>query len=67
MIGKLICIADTRDDCISRMSRALDELIIEGITTNIDFQRELINSSEFIDNTHNTKFIETNFIKGLNA
>ena len=32
-----ICIADTRDDCISRMSRALDELIIEGITTNIDF------------------------------
>ncbi|SCI80631.1 Biotin carboxylase [uncultured Clostridium sp.] len=67
MLGKLICIADTRDDCISRMSRALDELIIEGITTNIDFQRDLINSSEFIDNTHHTKFIETNFIKSLNA
>ena len=67
MLGKLICIADTRDDCISRMSRALDELIIEGITTNIDFQRDLINSSEFIDNTHHTKFIETSFIKSLNA
>ena len=67
MLGKLICIADTRDDCISRMSRALDELIIEGITTNIDFQRDLINSSEFIDNSHHTKFIETNFIKSLNA
>ena len=67
MLGKLICIADTRDDCISRMSRALDELIIAGITTNIDFQRDLINSSEFIDNSHHTKFIETNFNKSLNA
>lgn len=65
MLGKLICIADTRNDCINRMSRALDELIIEGVTTNIDFQRELINSSEFIENTHHTKFIETSFIKSL--
>ena len=48
------------------MSRALDELIIEGINTNIDFQRDLINSSEFIDNSHHAKFIGTNFIKSLN-
>ena len=41
MLGKLICIADTRDECINRMSRALDEIIIEGITTNIDFQKNL--------------------------
>lgn len=67
MLGKLICIADTRDECINRMNRALDEIIIEGVTTNIDFQRELINSSEFINNTHHTKFIETGFKRSLNA
>ncbi|CEK33762.1 acetyl-CoA carboxylase subunit,Biotin carboxylase,acetyl-CoA carboxylase biotin carboxylase subunit,Acetyl/propionyl-CoA carboxylase, alpha subunit,acetyl-CoA carboxylase, biotin carboxylase subunit,Carbamoyl-phosphate synthase L chain, ATP binding domain [[Clostridium] sordellii] len=67
MLGKLICIADTRDECISRMDRALDEIIIEGITSNIEFQRLLINSDEFKNNTHHTKFIETSFIKSLNA
>ncbi|MDU6113540.1 MAG: acetyl-CoA carboxylase biotin carboxylase subunit [Paeniclostridium sordellii] len=67
MVGKLICIADTRDECISRMDRALDEIIIEGITSNIEFQRSLINSDEFKNNTHHTKFIETSFIKSLNA
>ncbi|CEN24981.1 acetyl-CoA carboxylase biotin carboxylase subunit [Paraclostridium sordellii] len=67
MLGKLICIADTRDECISRMDRALDEIIIEGVTSNIEFQRSLINSDEFKNNTHHTKFIETSFIKSLNA
>lgn len=67
MLGKLICIADSREECIRRMNRALDEIIIEGVTTNIDFQKQLINSNEFIDNTHHTKFIETSFIKSLNA
>lgn len=67
MLGKLICIADTRDECISRMDRALDEIIIEGITSNIEFQRALINSDEFKNNTHHTKFIETSFIKSLKA
>jgi acetyl-CoA carboxylase, biotin carboxylase subunit len=67
MLGKLICIADTREECINRMNRALDEIIIEGVTTNIDFQKELMSSSEFIENTHHTKFIETGFIKSLNA
>ncbi|GKZ04850.1 hypothetical protein ANS014_32840 [Paraclostridium bifermentans] len=67
MLGKLICIADSREECIRRMNRALDEIIIEGVTTNIDFQKQLINSNEFMDNTHHTKFIETSFIKSLNA
>lgn len=67
MLGKLICIADTREECINRMNRSLDEIIIEGVTTNINFQKHLINSSEFINNTHHTKFIETSFIKSLKA
>lgn len=67
MLGKLICFADTREACINRMNRALDEIIIEGVTTNIDFQKELINSDEFKNNTHHTKFIENNFLCSFNA
>lgn len=63
MIGKLICWAETREECIKKMYRALDEIIIEGVFTNIDFQKSLIDSDAFIDNTHHTKFIENEFIK----
>ncbi|MGL5311660.1 MAG: acetyl-CoA carboxylase biotin carboxylase subunit [Peptostreptococcaceae bacterium] len=62
MIGKLICWADTREDCIKRMDRALDEIIIEGIDTNVEFQKTLINSDSFKNNTHHTKFIENEFV-----
>lgn len=66
MIGKLICWGKDRNECISRMNRALDELIIEGVVTNIEFQKELINSEEFNNNTHHTKFIETIFLDRVN-
>lgn len=62
MIGKLVCWAETREECISRMNRALDEFIVEGIKTNVDFQRELVTSEAFKNNTHHTKFIENVFI-----
>ncbi|WP_300278439.1 acetyl-CoA carboxylase biotin carboxylase subunit [Peptacetobacter sp.] len=59
MIGKLICKADTKEECIAKMNVALDELVIEGVETNIDFQKELINSNEFLKEEHNTGFIES--------
>lgn len=62
MIGKLICWAETREECIKRMDRALDEIIIEGIDTNVEFQKTLINSESFKNNTHHTKFIENEFV-----
>lgn len=62
MIGKLICWAEDREQCIKKMNRALDEIIIEGIDTNIEFQKMLINCSEFRADTHHTKFIENDFI-----
>ncbi|MDR0879697.1 MAG: acetyl-CoA carboxylase biotin carboxylase subunit [Clostridioides sp.] len=61
MIGKLICWADTREECINRMYRALDEMILEGIYTNIEFHKALISSDAFINDTHHTKFIENEF------
>lgn len=62
MIGKLICWGETREQCIKRMDRALDEIIIEGINTNVEFQKTLINSDSFKNNTHHTKFIENEFL-----
>ena len=61
MIGKLICWAETREECISRIYRALDEIIVEGINTNVEFQKALVTSEEFREDTHHTKFIEDVF------
>ncbi|CEH34239.1 acetyl-CoA carboxylase biotin carboxylase subunit [Romboutsia lituseburensis] len=62
MIGKLICWAEDRQQCINKMNRALEEIIIEGIDTNIEFQKMLINSEVFMKDCHYTKFIENDFI-----
>lgn len=61
MIAKLIVYGKNRNEAICTMRRALGEFIIEGVSTNIDFQFELINSEEFIKGTYDTKFIENNF------
>ena len=63
MIGKLICWAETREESISRIYRALDEIIVEGINTNVEFQKALVTSEEFREDTHHTKFIEDVFMK----
>ncbi|MGD9888842.1 MAG: acetyl-CoA carboxylase biotin carboxylase subunit [Halothiobacillaceae bacterium] len=47
MIGKLICHADTRETAIARMNGALSELIVEGIKTNTDLHRALMNDAAF--------------------
>ena len=62
MIGKLICWSESREQCIKKINRALDEIIVEGIDTNIEFQKSLINSDSFINDNHYTKFIENEFI-----
>lgn len=62
MIGKLICWSESREECIKKINRALDEIIIEGVRTNIDFQKSLINSEAFLEDRHYTKFIENEFL-----
>ncbi|KXZ39872.1 acetyl-CoA carboxylase, biotin carboxylase subunit [Alkalithermobacter thermoalcaliphilus JW-YL-7 = DSM 7308] len=61
MIGKLIIWGKNRVEAINRMKRALDELTIEGIITNKDFQKKLISCAEFNNDTHYTKFIENKY------
>ncbi len=58
MIGKLIVHADTREDAIKRMARALDEYIIEGIKTTIFFHKRIMAHKDFIDGNVDTSFLE---------
>lgn len=58
LIGKLIVHADTRDEAIKRMARALDEFRIEGIKTTIFFHKRIMAHKDFIDGDIDTSFLE---------
>ncbi len=58
MIGKLIVHAETREEAIRRMARALDEYIIEGIKTTIFFHKRIMTNKDFIDGNVDTSFLE---------
>ncbi|MEA5113502.1 MAG: acetyl-CoA carboxylase biotin carboxylase subunit [Geobacteraceae bacterium] len=58
LIAKLIVHAETREDAIRRMSRALDEYIIEGIKTTIPFHKRIMANKEFIEGNFDTGFLE---------
>ncbi len=47
MIGKLICYGENRDIAIARMRHALDELVVEGIKTNVPLQKEIMKDENF--------------------
>ncbi|MGB0861385.1 MAG: acetyl-CoA carboxylase biotin carboxylase subunit [Saprospiraceae bacterium] len=59
MIAKLICKAQTRDECIAKMKRALGEFITEGIDTTVPFHLKLMDNEKFIEGDFNTGFINT--------
>ncbi|MHB8843464.1 MAG: acetyl-CoA carboxylase biotin carboxylase subunit [Nitrospirota bacterium] len=58
MIAKLIVYADTRDDAIMRMKRALDEFIIEGVKTTIPMHKKILAEHDFQSGDISTKFME---------
>nr|WP_291315636.1 hypothetical protein [Desulfuromonas sp.] len=58
MIAKLIVHAETREEAIKRMARALDEYIIEGIKTTIPFHQRVMSNKEFMEGAVDTGFIE---------
>ncbi len=58
MIAKIIAYGANRNEAISKMKRALEETVIEGIDTNIDFLFEIIKSNEFIRGDYDTSFVE---------
>lgn len=58
MIAKLITTAQTREGAISKMKRALEEFIIEGVKTTIPFHLKLMSHPEYIKGNYTTKFME---------
>ena len=58
MIGKLIAHGDDRKSAIARMNTALNELIIDGIKTNIPLQLEIMNDSGFAAGCQNIHYLE---------
>ena len=59
MIAKLITVAQTREEAISKMERALDEFVIEGIKTTIPFHQKLMKDEKFRKGVYTTKFMES--------
>ncbi len=58
MIAKLITTAQTREEAINKMRRALDEFFIEGVNTTIPFHRQLMDHPDFVAGNYTTKFME---------
>ncbi|HSU28257.1 MAG TPA: ATP-grasp domain-containing protein, partial [Chitinophagaceae bacterium] len=58
MIGKLITVAQTRQEAIDTMYRALSEYVIEGVKTTIPFHLQLMQDERFRSGDFNTKFLE---------
>jgi acetyl-CoA carboxylase biotin carboxylase subunit len=58
MIAKLIVHAETREEAINRMARALDEYIIEGIKTTIAFHQKIMDNKDFKEGNVDTGFLE---------
>ena len=59
MIGKLITVAQTREEAIDTMYRALSEYVIEGVKTTIPFHLQLMKNEDFRSGNFTTKFLES--------
>jgi acetyl-CoA carboxylase biotin carboxylase subunit len=59
MIGKLITVAQTREEAIDTMYRALSEYVVEGVKTTIPFHLQLMKNEDFRKGNFTTKFLES--------
>jgi len=59
MIAKVICRAQTREECILKMQRALDEFVIEGIHTTVPFHKLLLQNEDFRSGNYHTGLMNT--------
>ena len=59
MIAKIIAVAQTREEAINTMERALSEYVIEGVKTTIPFHQQLMRNEDFRKGNFTTKFIES--------
>lgn len=66
MIGKLIAFAPTRDECLERMRRALNEFVVDGVATTIPLHQKLASSHDIIQGRYNIHWLTRN-LDVLNA
>ena len=57
MVGKLIVHGEDRNEAINRMKRALEEFVLKGIKTNIDFHLKILNDKDYTENNLDTGYI----------
>lgn len=67
MIAKLIVHDKTRADGLRKMLRALDEFVVEGISTTIEFQKKIIADPVFQSGLFDTSFVEDYFRRTKDA
>lgn len=63
MLAKIICSGKNRNEAISKLKRALEEVVVDGIDTNRDFIFEIITKPNFIRGNFDTSFIEKEILK----
>lgn len=66
MIAKLIVKARTRDQAVVKMRHALNEFIVEGVPTTIEFHQEIFEHPDFVAGDYDIGFLETRFRKKFN-
>ncbi len=59
MIAKVICRARTREEALTKMERALDEFIVEGVKTTVPFHQKLMKNEDFRAGNFTTNFLNT--------
>ena len=58
MIAKLIVFGKTRNGCLMRLHRAIDEFVIEGVKTTLPLHDEIISTPDFVDGNYNIHWLE---------
>jgi acetyl-CoA carboxylase biotin carboxylase subunit len=58
MIAKLIVYGRTREGCIMRLRRALEEMVVEGVKTNIPLHQELLRQTDVLNGDYSIKWLE---------
>ena len=64
MIAKVIAHGDDRTRCLAKMDRALGHMVIDGVSTNRNFLRDVIQHPDFVAGDHHTRWVEQEFLAG---
>jgi len=62
LLGKVICWGRDRPEAIARTLRALDELVIQGVVTTVDFHKSMLSSDDFKQGKVHTRYVQDVFM-----